>query len=84
MRTIAPATVGIVLAAIIATYIRYQSFDPCAWMEQDLASQSGLPRLVVKARIQTRFLIHGITDPDVGQCIMAWWELRSDGLLEGS
>ena len=84
MRTAALASLAIMVAAVIATYVRYESFDPCRWMEQDLASESGQPRLVVRARIQGRFLIDGVTNPDLGQCIMAWWKTRVDGLREDS
>ncbi len=35
--------IGLAVAATIATYARYGSLDPCDWMEQDLARQTGLP-----------------------------------------
>ena len=73
----------IVLAAAIATYARYGSFDPCQWMEQELAQESGLPRLVVRARIHGEFLLQGIADPYAGECITAWWDYRADGLPKG-
>lgn len=84
MRTFSLASIAVVLIASIATYVRYENFDPCDWMAQDLASQSGLPRLVVNARIQSQFLIRGIVDPDIGQCIVAWWDFRVDGLPDDS
>lgn len=84
MRRFSLASIAVILLASIATYVRYESFDPCIWMEQDLASQSGLPRLVVDAQIQSQFLIKGIVDPDIGQCVVAWWNFRLDGLPAGS
>jgi hypothetical protein len=74
----------LLLAAGVATYVRYGTFDPCDWMEQDLAKQSGLPRLVVKARIQAKFLMDGISEPDLRQCTLAWWEARAEDLPDGS
>lgn len=71
------------LAAGGATYARYGSFDPCDWMEQDLAARSDLPRLVVRARIQAMFLMDGIADPDLRQCTLAWWRTRREDLPEG-
>ena len=40
------------VAAAVATFVRYQSFHPCDWMEQDLASHSGLPLILVKGQIR--------------------------------
>ncbi len=84
MRRFSLASIAVVLIASIATFVRYESFDPCDWMEQDLASQSGLPRIVVNARVQSQFLIKGIIDPGIGQCLLAWWNFRLDGLPDGS
>ncbi len=72
--------IGLAIAATIATYARYESLDPCDWMERDMARQTELPLLVVRARIGAAFLIDGITDPGPYDCIMAWWEFRADGL----
>ena len=77
-------SVLLALAAGIATYLRYGSFDPCDWMEQDLAERSGSPRLVARAQIQARFLLDGISDPDLRQCTLAWWEARAEDLPDGS
>ncbi|MEX0923282.1 MAG: hypothetical protein WD489_10200 [Rhodovibrionaceae bacterium] len=71
---------ALLLAAAAATYARYESFDPCVWIEQDLAAENGLPRLVVRARIQAEFLLRGIADPDAADCLLAWWDFRADGL----
>ena len=70
----------LVSAAAIATYGRYESFDPCVWMEQDLATRSGLPRLVVRGRIHAGFLMEGIGDPGATQCLQAWWKFRAEGM----
>ncbi len=72
--------IGLAVAATIATYARYQSLNPCDWMEQDLTRQTGLPPMVVRVRIRAAFLIDGITDPGPYDCIMAWWEFRAEGL----
>ena len=77
---------GVVLVAFLAgaamgaTYWRYQSLDPCDWMTRDLVEESGLPELMVMARIRAEFLLEGVTDPDPGQCLFKWWALRRDGL----
>ena len=49
-------------------------------MTSDLVKASGLPELVVLARIRGEFLLEGVTDPDPGQCLFKWWALRRDGL----
>ena len=69
--------VGLV-AASIATYARYGSFDPCDWMAQDLSQHSNLPHLVAEAKIRGEFLIRGVTDPNFGQCTTAWWKYRAE------
>lgn len=69
----------LIIAGAIATYVRYGSFDPCDWMEQDLAAGSALPLIVVQGRIKAEFLLQGITDPAPQQCIQAWWKFRRDG-----
>ena len=42
-------------AAVSATWVRYHSFDPCVWTEQDMLADSSLPALIVKARIKAAF-----------------------------
>ena len=74
----------LVAAATGATYARYRSFSPCDWMEQDLAVQTGLPLLVVQARIKADFLLQGIIDPHPGECLVEWWKVRREGLPEPS
>jgi hypothetical protein len=76
--------IGLAAAAAVATYARYESLDPCDWMEQDLAQQSSLPLIVVRARIRAEFLIEGITDPTPYDCVSEWWKIRAEGLTEGS
>ena len=51
---------GLLVVAVIATYARYESLDPCDWLEADMLAKSDLPRLVIEARIQARFLLDGI------------------------
>ncbi len=72
--------IGLAVAATIATYARYQSLNPCDWMERDMARQTELPPLVVRARIRAAFLLQGISDPDPYDCILGWWEFRAEGL----
>lgn len=84
MSTFMGAALALLFAASTATYIQYQSFDPCNWMEQDLASDGRLSRLAAKARVRGQFLVQGITDPGAGQCVMAWWEFRADHPASGS
>ena len=79
MRTL--IIVGLLLvAATVATFVRYESFSPCDWMAQDLEAQTGMPALIVQARIKGHFLLEGITDPDPVDCLLAWWEVRQEGL----
>lgn len=68
------------VAAATATYYRYESFNPCIWMEQEFAEDSGLPRLVVQGRIKAEFFLRGISEPTIPQCTMAWWSFRIDHL----
>lgn len=76
--------IGLAVAATIATYARYQSFNPCDWMERDMARDTDLPLLVVRARIRAAFLIDGITEPDAYDCVTAWWEFRAEELAGDS
>ena len=71
---------GLLIAAAAATFVRYESFDPCDWMAQDLEAKTGLPGLIIQARIRAHFLLDGITEPDQIDCLLAWWEIRKDGL----
>ena len=71
---------GLPVAAVVATYVRYQSLDPCDWMMRDLAESSNLPDIVVEARVRSAFLLDGITEPTSTDCLTAWWRLRSEML----
>lgn len=66
-----------VSAATVATYVRYQSFDACDWIAQDMAGQTSLPVAVWEGKVRAEFLLRGITNPDPGDCILAWWEERA-------
>jgi len=72
------------IAASTATYVRYQSFDPCQWMARDLANESHQPGAVIEARIRAAFLLDGIVNPTPVECIQAWWKFRADSLPEKS
>ena len=69
MKTAAIIIVSILLFGVGATYQRYESFNPCDWMEQDLVAQSGLPILVVHGQVKAKFLLQGVIDPNPYQCI---------------
>lgn len=76
--------VGVLVAALVATYARYESLSPCDWMAQDLAQRSDLPVLVVEGQIRANFLLEGIVDPGPYDCVLAWWKFRAEGLPGGS
>lgn len=75
--------VGLSMAAVVATLVRYESLDPCVWLVHDAADQSGLPMLAEEARIRTEFLVRGITEPGAGECLGSWWRLRFEGANAG-
>ena len=66
-------------AAAAATMVRYGSLQPCDWLDQDAAKETGLPRVVAQAQIRAAFLLEGIADPTPGDCLTAWWDLKADG-----
>ena len=68
---------GLLLAAVVATYVRYQSLDPCDWLERDMAQRMGMPELVVRGRIRAQFLIRGIAEPGAADCLTEWWRFKS-------
>jgi len=72
--------VVLVVAAGAATFVRYESFSPCDWLEHDMVQQSGLPLIAVQAQIRASFLLDGVTEPSAGQCLDKWWQFRRDGL----
>lgn len=80
MKKFLTAVLMIAILAVGATWFRFQSFDPCIWMEQELAEKSDLPRIVIKARIKAEFLLEGISEPTPPQCVVAWWRFRMDGV----
>ncbi len=65
-------------AAAAATYVQYQSFDPCDWLIRDMAEHSSLPHVVVEARMRADFLLDGVTEPNAEDCLVKWWKLRKD------
>lgn len=72
-----------IVAATIATYARYQTFDACDWIAQDMAGRTSLPLAVWRGRVQAEFLLRGITNPDAADCVLAWWEERANGAKNG-
>ncbi len=81
---IVAVVIALVVAATAATYFRYGSLDPCSWMEQDMAGSSGSPRLAVRAAIRAKFLLGGIAAPTPYDCLLGWWEFRTEDLSAGS
>lgn len=73
-----------VASAAAATYSRYESFSPCVWIEHDQAEATGLPRLVLRGRLQAEFLMRGIRNPDAVDCLLTWWDFRREGAAHGS
>lgn len=71
---------GLLVVAVIATYARYESLNPCDWMKHDLVADSGLPEVAVELRISAAFLLEGITDPTPGDCLVKWWDWRREGM----
>lgn len=77
--TILAVGVLLLLAAGVATWLRYGTFDPCDWAEIDLAQATGWPRLAARADIRGRMLLDGIAEPDTRTCLLAWWDVRANG-----
>ncbi len=71
--------IGLAAAASVATYVRYDSLDPCVWLVHDAAGQSGLPPVAEEARVRAAFLVRGIAEPGPYDCLDAWWRLRFEG-----
>jgi hypothetical protein len=74
--------VALGLAAVIATFARYESFDPCEWLEHDMTRALGMPRVVAQARIRAGFMFRGIVEPSSRECLDDWWRLKAEGLPE--
>ncbi len=72
--------VALVAAAAIATFARYESFDPCDWLEHDMVRALGLPPVVAQARIRASFMFRGILEPDGADCLEDWRRLKAKGL----
>ncbi len=72
--------IGLLTFAAGATFIRYQSFDPCVWIETDMAEESDLPLIVVQSQISAYFLLDGIVTPTLQECLVGWWDFRIDGI----
>jgi len=78
MRTVLGGFVAVALAASVATYFRYHSFDPCNWMAQDIARHTGVSVILTETKVKADFLMRGITQPDPTECVLAWWKERAD------
>ncbi len=70
------------VAAVIATFARYESLDPCDWLEQDMTRALGMPRVVAQARIRAGFMLRGIVEPPSRECLEDWWRLKAEGELD--
>ncbi len=71
---------GLLLAAAGATFFRYQSLDPCDWLERDLVEAYGMPSVMAQAKILLEFGLEGVLDPDALDCLLKWWDWRSEGI----
>ncbi len=78
MKTVLGGVVIVAVAATVATYFRYHSFDPCNWMAQDMARHTGAPVLMMEGKVRADFLIRGITAPSTSECVLAWWGERAE------
>ncbi len=70
---------ALVMAAAAATFVRYESFDPCDWLERDTARALGLPPIAAQAQIRAAFMFRGIVAPDTYDCLGDWWRLKAEG-----
>jgi len=70
------------VAAVIATFARYESIDPCEWLEQDMTRALGMPSVVTQARIRAGFMLRGIVEPTSRECLEDWWRLKAEGEFE--
>lgn len=78
--------IALAIVAVIAsgaTFVRYGNFDACEWIAQDMADRTSLPIAIWRGRVKAQFLLQGVTDPDPGDCVLAWWEERADGAKNG-
>ena len=66
--------------AVGATFWRYDSLHPCDWLQKDMVEASGEPELWVEIRIKALFLLDGITEPTVKDCLNGWWNYRLEQL----
>ncbi len=73
---------ALVVAAAVATLARYESLDPCDWLEQDMARSLGVPPFMAQAHIRATFMFRGIVEPDTYECLDAWWHLKAEVLPE--
>jgi len=70
------ALIAVVL--VVATLIRYQSLDPCDWLARDMADKEGLTVAMAEAKVRAGFLLGGIVQPDVDDCLLEWWAFRGN------
>ena len=68
----------IAVAVVVATLIRYQSLDPCDWLASDMANKEGLTVAMAEAKVRAGFLLDGIVQPDVEDCLLEWWSFRGN------
>ncbi len=71
---------GLLLAAVGATFFRYQSLHPCDWMVRDVAETYGVSPAIAQAKIHVEFGLDGVFDPDALDCLLKWWDWRSEGI----
>ncbi len=73
---------ALALAAVVATFARYDTLYPCGWLQQDMARALGVPPIMAQARVRASFMFRGITEPDGYDCLADWWRLKAKGLPE--
>ena len=72
---------ALLIAAVIATFARYESFHPCDWLEHDTGRALGVPALMAEARIRASFMFRGIAEPTAYDCLEDWWRLKAQGKM---
>ena len=65
-----------VVFAVVATYVRYQSFDTCRWLVVDTAENYALSETAAEARARADLLLHGVIAPGTVDCLHAWWRVH--------
>ncbi len=69
---------ALIAAMAIGLFLwRYGSYDPCDWLMQDVAANTGVPLNLVSGMMRKR--LKG-QEPTATQCFEGWVELHTKGL----